>query len=111
MSSTTHKNSSIRIASLNARSIIKLSNPTIQRQYAKHLRSRDNNYDILCLQEVVSTTLVGHLSSDSITILQHLFPTSNSIFTKYCAIICINPRYTLCNEFITIDERCITASV
>jgi len=101
----------IRIATLNARSIIKVSNTKTSKHFTNYLRSKTHQYDIICLQEVISANSAEHLSENHLKSLCYLFPNSSAVYTKHCAIICLNPKLKLINEFITFDERCINATV
>src|ERR1700716_2986601 len=106
--------SHLRIATLNARSIFKVSNINTQKMYSKYLRSETLNIDILCLQEVAhirSNHTNSHLSDEQQRILQLIFPHSTIISSKHCAIIILNTHLLAHNEFITKDERCITTDI
>ena len=100
----------IKIASLNARSIFKDANKNNQKTYTSHLRSRTLSLDILCLQEISAFHAQDHLNEEQSANRPNV-PTSALIISKHCAIICINQNYKLTNEAITLDERCITATL
>lgn len=101
-----------RIASLNARSIFKDANKSMQKQFISYLRSQSLQLDILCLQEVSAFNTQDHLSHDQIHSFQSfMFPAIPSVVTKYTAIICLNPSLYLDNVAISLDQRIITASV
>jgi hypothetical protein len=51
------------------------------------------------------------LTEDQEIQLQRMFPSTQIIFSKHCAIICLNNKYSLDNASITRDERCITATI
>jgi hypothetical protein len=40
-----------------------------------------------------------------------MFPSTQIIFSKHCAIICLNNKYSLENASITRDEKCIAATI
>ena len=102
----------LRIGSLNARSIFKESHPQTQKEFIAFLKSRSLNVDILCIQETSSFHSQAHLTESQIhRFHSFLFPQRSSIVTKHCAIVCLRPGLTLDNTGISIDERCIVASV
>lgn len=105
-------NKPLRIASLNARSIFKESNKTIQRLYLSYLRSSSLNIDILCLQEVSAFHTQSHLNNEQLNYFQNfLFPNHSLIVTKYTAIICLNKNYILKDEVISLDQRTVALYV
>lgn len=101
----------IRIASVNARSIYKVSNNTKQRQYTNHLRSKTIAEDILCLQETSAFHSQEHLTEDQTKQFEFMFPGTQHVLTRHCAIISLNEKFTLINTSITRDERCIATTV
>lgn len=106
-------NNTARIASLNARSVLKEANHNQyhqQSQFTRYLRSRHLNIDILALQEV-SQTKAHSLTNQDLNRLHCLFPNSSSCYTKHCALICLNPRYTLHDTYVTPDQRCIVSTI
>lgn len=104
----------MRIATLNARSILKVASPNTQKSFTKYLRSKLLNIDILCLQEVAhirSHHANQHLTEEQQQRLEYIFPNCATIFSQHCAIIILNHQYSFLNETITRDERCISTSI
>jgi exonuclease III len=104
----------IRVSTLNARSIFKVSNNNTQKAFTKCLRSKTLNINILCLQEVShirSNHTSAHLTDEHNRIFQLIFPQSTILLSKHCATIILNPQLKAQNEFITKDERCIAAEI
>jgi endonuclease/exonuclease/phosphatase family metal-dependent hydrolase len=100
------------MASLNARSIFKDADKNTQRLFLSYLKSSSLSLDILCLQEVSAFHRQDHLTQEqSHYFTNFLFPRCAVVFTKYCAIICLNQKYYLENAMISLDERCIGVTV
>lgn len=101
-----------RIASLNARSIFKDADKNIQRLFLSYLKSSSLSLDVLCLQEVSAFHGQDHLTEEQCHYFrQFLFPQYSVVFTKYCAVICLNRRLTLENAVVSLDERSIGVTV
>jgi endonuclease/exonuclease/phosphatase family metal-dependent hydrolase len=100
----------LRIASLNTRSIFKAHNTKTQKEFITHICAREPLIDILCLQEISAFYMQEHLTEDQGIQLQHMFPSTQIIFSKHCAIICLNNKYSLDNASITRGEICIAAT-
>lgn len=99
----------INISSLNARSVLKSNHPQTQKEYSRFLHSQIHpQTDVLCLQELTGSSRHNHLSPSDIQTLQFLFPNTCCLISKYTAIICLNPKLTIIDQSISLDER-ITA--
>lgn len=105
-------NRPLRIASLNARSIFKDADRNTQRLFLSYLKSSSLSLDILCLQEVSAFHRQDHLTQEQRHyFINFLFPRCAVLFTKHCAIICLNHNYHLDNDIVSLDERCLSANV
>lgn len=92
--------------------IFKDANRNIQQMFLSHLKSSSLSLDILCLQEVSAFHTSPHLTSEQCHRFNtYMFPNCSTIFTKHCAIVCLNPSYHLDNDIVSPNERCISASV
>ena len=101
-----------RIASLNARSIFKDANGNIQKMFLSFLKSSSLSVDILCLQEVSAFRHSPHLTPEQChKFTTYIFPNCSTVFTKHCAIICLNPSLYLDDAIVSSNERCISATV
>jgi endonuclease/exonuclease/phosphatase family metal-dependent hydrolase len=101
-----------RIASLNARSIFKDADKNTQRLFLSYLKSSSLSLDLLCIQEVSSFHRQDHLTDEQCHYFRtFLFPQYPVVFTKYCAIICLNRNLILENAMVSLDERCIGVAV
>lgn len=96
---------SLKIATLNARTINKTTNRTGTRNFHKFLATQ--RIDVLALQETsidpTDTSLVQHLD----TSLQ----AHQSIWTSHCALLLIHPKLTILSSYVLLDERAIVASI
>jgi len=105
----------VRIATLNARSILKVANPQHQKSYTKYLRSKHLDLDIICLQEVTphqpTTETSCQLTSKQSKRLEMSYNNKDMIYTKHCAVICLNQKYHLTSSGITKDGRCIFSTL
>ncbi|CAO3694672.1 unnamed protein product [Rhizopus stolonifer] len=88
------------------------SQPQQQKEFLSFIKSRLLHLDILCIQETSSFHHQDHLTEDQIhRFTSFLFPRCTSIVTKYCAIVCLLPDLALDASCVSLDERCIVASV
>lgn len=103
----------LRMGTLNARSIFKVSHPNLQKEFCSFLRNRSLlSLDILCLQEVSCFQQQDHLSDDNILQFnKFLFPNTTSVVSKHTVIVCLNRNFYLDDTAIPMDERCVVASV
>ncbi|CAO3611948.1 unnamed protein product [Mucor hiemalis] len=101
----------IRIGSLNARSMFKVSYKITQREFASYLRAQSLGLDILCLQEVSHFHSQVSLSDDQIRSFSFLFPRCSFVVSKHCAIVCLKPGLSLADTDVALDERLVVASV
>ena len=105
----------VRIATLNARSILKVANPQHQKSYTKYLRSKQLDLDIICLQEVTphqpTKDTSCQLTSKQSKRLEMSFNNKDMIYTKHCAVICLNQKYHLTSSGIAKDGRCIFSTL
>lgn len=106
------KNNQCKIGSLNVRSIFKESKQSTRKEFGSFLRSKSLGLGILCLQEVSKFNLQDHLTDDQIRSFSFIFPRCSFLLSKHCAIIiCLKPGLMLDDCAISLDERCITATV
>ena len=101
----------LKIGSLNTRSLFMESNPTTFKEFSSYLRSKSLQLDILCLQEVSHFRSQPTLTESQIRSFSFAFPNCSLVVSKHCAIICLNPRLSLVDTEVLLDERCIVASV
>ncbi|KAI8091648.1 hypothetical protein BDF21DRAFT_395363 [Thamnidium elegans] len=87
-----------KIASLNARSILKESNKNIRRLYLSYLRLSSLHIDILCLKEVSAFHTQSHLDEDH-----------SLIVTRYVAIICLSKNLILKDKEVSLDQRAVAS--
>ena len=105
-------NKTIRTASLNSRSSFKEADKSMQKTFIHHLRLRSLNIDILCLQEVSAFLTQTHLSAEQQDQFHSfMFLYSSPLLSKQCTIIFLSLSLVLTNMSISLDERCIYASV
>ncbi|SAL97763.1 hypothetical protein [Absidia glauca] len=52
-----------------------------------------------------------YLSDDLLSRITYMFPNATTLTSKHCAIIILNSNYTMTNESISTDQRCITATI
>ncbi|CAO3671576.1 hypothetical protein G6F70_002530 [Rhizopus microsporus] len=93
------KTGTLRIASLNCRSLIKQSQPQLRQEFIRFLRSQSS--DILTVQESHAST------PNSIATLELLLRTSSATWSRHCGIISFNPAITITPLYIIIDQRLI----
>ncbi|KAK4521393.1 uncharacterized protein ATC70_012008 [Mucor velutinosus] len=96
--------STIKIGSLNCRSLSKLSNPTTSSEFVRFLRNPELKYDILCFQETHATESVRER-------LNMQFQTNTSIWTSHCGIVSLNPKIIIQPLNVTLDDRIIVCQV
>ncbi|KAI8095519.1 hypothetical protein BDF21DRAFT_393840 [Thamnidium elegans] len=105
-------NKPLRMGALNARRIFKASHPNIQKEFCSFLPNHLLSLDILCLQEVSCFQQHDHLSEDYIHQFNNfLFPNTTSVVSKHTAIVCLNRNFYLDDTAISMNERCVVASV
>ena len=95
--------SSLKLCSLNSRSLPKLSNPETSSLFIRYLRQL--KYDILCFQEANAS------SEDIQTILNLKLQTQSSFWTRYCGIVSMNSSITVHPAHINIDDRGIVCRI
>ncbi|KAK4513051.1 uncharacterized protein ATC70_000088 [Mucor velutinosus] len=96
--------STIKIGSLNCRSVSKLFNPTTSSEFVRFLRNPEVKYDILCFQETHATESVCER-------LNMQFQTNTSIWTSHCGIVSLNPKIVIQPLNVTLDDRIIVCQV
>lgn len=98
---STNYRSHIKIGSLNCRGLSKLSNPTNSAAFIRFLKDKELKYDILCFQETHAEDTVlerRHLQFNN---------NKNSLWTRHCGIVSLNPQITLHQLNIHLEERII----
>lgn len=104
-------NRPLRIASLNARSIFKGANLSVQKEFASYLSSPTLNFDILCIQELTAYHRQSSLTPQQIQSFKYLFPKATDyIVNKHCGIFCFNRNINLDNPIYQPDGRSIIAT-
>ncbi|KAI8646509.1 hypothetical protein BD408DRAFT_399619 [Parasitella parasitica] len=88
-------NTTLHLATLNSRSLVKLHNPSAISPFLRYLRHTDN--DIFVVQE---TNLVNERQQDR---LNTMFQAKSSTWTHYCGIVSVNPA-----EFVIISPPTLT---
>ncbi|KAG1467594.1 hypothetical protein G6F56_004324 [Rhizopus delemar] len=96
-------NHHFKITSLNCRSLVKSNNTQTSSDFIRYLRQL--NYDILCLQETHAATFEQQHT------LNIKFCIENTIWTKHCGIVSLNPAINLIPHLITLDQRLIACQV
>ncbi|KAG2194343.1 hypothetical protein INT47_011510 [Mucor saturninus] len=97
--------STIRIATLNCRSLVKTNEPSRRQDFIRFLRKQNPPLDIITLQETHASTTELKL------LLDNLFQTKQTVWSKQCGIVCFNPSLQLTPDFITIDQRVIKCTI
>lgn len=93
----------LKICSLNCRSIVKINHNNTSSDFIRHLRQQQ--YDILCLQE-------SHVSDDALIQSMNIqFQTQSTIWSAHCGIVSLNPSLVLQPLFITLDQRVIACQI
>ncbi|CEP19709.1 hypothetical protein [Parasitella parasitica] len=95
----------LSIATLNCRSLVKLNNPSAIPPFLRYLRTTGN--DIFVVQE---THVVNEQEQDYLNIL---FQAKSSIWTQHCGIISTNPDFILTSPptFVDPEGRYILTSI
>lgn len=93
----------IKVGSLNARSLIKQNNSNTTKLYARYLRSLQ--LDILTLQETHATF------PDIQASLDIHFQAKSTCWTKHCGVVILNPMIEMEPILITIDQRMILCRI
>lgn len=96
---------SIKVATLNARTINKISNPKASRNYHKFLSTQ--RIGILALQE----TNINPHDNNTIRHLNSSLRSHTSIWTPDCALLLIHSRLTFLSSSISRDGRAIFAKI
>ena len=94
---------SLKMGTLNCRSLAKTANPQIRSSFIRHLRSL--SFDLLALQE---THAGDPLLQD---ILHTQFQASSSIWSSHCGLVSTSSDIELSNSFISRCGRLINATV
>ncbi|KAG2194683.1 hypothetical protein INT47_013058 [Mucor saturninus] len=97
--------STIRIATLNCRSLVKINEPSRRQDFIRFLRKQNPPLNIITLQETHASTTELKL------ILDNLFQTKQTVWSKHCGIVCFNPSLQLNPDFITMDQRVIKCTI
>ncbi|KAI8353582.1 Endonuclease/exonuclease/phosphatase [Mortierella sp. GBAus27b] len=95
----------LRIATLNARGIDKVTNRSASSSLHKYLGSL--RLDILVLQE----TNIDPRNSDQLLYLNNSLHVYHAIWTSHCAFLLINPKLTFSSSYVLLDQRAIVASI
>lgn len=95
----------LKIATLNARSIDKVTNQKATKNLHKYLGTL--RLDILVLQE----TNIRPQDSDHIHRLDNSLHVHQSIWTSHCALLLLNPKLTILSSYIPLNQRAIVASI
>ncbi|KAI7897995.1 uncharacterized protein BX663DRAFT_546720 [Cokeromyces recurvatus] len=98
------QSNTIKIASINCRSLVKINNPTTRQDFVRFLR-KVTNLDILTLQETNASSL------ELEKILTSLFRSQHTMWSKHCGIVCLNPLLQLQPIFISTDQRVLKCTV
>lgn len=98
-----NKTTTIRVGTLNCRSIVKTNHPTNRQEFIRFLRLQ--NFDILALQETHATTPELQL------MLNQFFRTDSTTWSAHCGTVCFNPNLQLHPNFISIDGRVISCFI
>src|ERR1700756_4869685 len=106
-----NKTKTVKIATLNTRSILGAQKKQQSKQLCTYLKSKNSAVDILCLQDISASHSNFTVIDSDITALQHLFPNCEAIWEKRTAIIALNPQYKLTHSCITPDGRGIITDV
>lgn len=96
---------SLKVATLNARTINKTTNRTGTRNFHKFLTTQ--RIDVLALQET-------SIDPNDTSLLQHLdtsLHAHQSIWTSHCALLLLHPKLTILSSYVLLDERAIFASI
>ncbi|KAG2193585.1 hypothetical protein INT47_007388, partial [Mucor saturninus] len=97
--------STFRIATLNCRSLVKINELSRRQVFIRFLRKQNPPLDIITLQETHASTIELKL------VLDNLFQTKQTLWSKHCGIACFNPSLHLTPDFITIDQRVIKCTI
>lgn len=100
-----NKNTHMRFATLNARSLLGGPKQNKSKVLSKYLKSKELNLDFLCLQDISASQGSLTLNEDQIMQIQRLFPETSMIANRRVAIIILNPRYNAVNEYMTKEGR------
>jgi len=95
----------LKIATLNARSIDKMTNQKATKNLHKYLGTL--RLDILVLQE----TNIRPQDSDHILRLDNSLRVHQSIWTSHCALLLLNPKLTFLSSYVLLNQRAIMASI
>ena len=95
----------IKIATLNARKINKITNRTATRNFHKYLSTQ--RIDILALQE----TSIQPNDPDTIQHLNKSLHSHHSIWTPHCALLLMHSKLTFLSSYVLLDGRAIVASI
>src|SRR5690606_2619383 len=95
----------LKIATLNARTINKTTNQTGTRNFHKYLSTQ--KIDILALQE----TSIQPQDTNLIQRLDTSFRAHQSLWPSQCALLLIHPNLTILSSYVLLDERAIFATI
>ncbi|KAG0973755.1 hypothetical protein G6F29_012651 [Rhizopus arrhizus] len=103
---TINSRKAFTLLSLNGNSFFKSSNPSSRQHLIRYIRSYNPTF--VALQEIDGSDAnnVQHLN-----ILHQQFCSQQSLWTKYCGLLCFDPQYSLTRIPLPEDSRCILAQV